>query len=136
MLRFLEHAAAVSLDAARGCVRWGVTGRTAVIAVPYLWLLLFFLIPFIIVLKIAFSETQIAHAAVPAAVRSGRRTRSLQIKLNVGNFLFLVEDSLYWQAYLNSLKVAGDLDAAVPADRLPDGLRHRARRHRRGATSC
>src|SRR6185312_8777858 len=30
----------------------------------------------------------------------------LQIKLNVGNFLYLVEDSLYWTAYLNSLKIA------------------------------
>ena len=40
-------------------VRWGLTGRTFVIAVPYLWLLLFFLVPFIIVLKISFSEPRI-----------------------------------------------------------------------------
>ncbi len=30
----------------------------------------------------------------------------LQIKLNLGNFAFLVEDDLYWKAYLNSIKVA------------------------------
>ena len=37
---------------------------------------------------------------------SGRKTACVEIKLNVGNFLFLVEDSLYWKAYLNSIKVA------------------------------
>ena len=31
----------------------------------------------------------------------------LQIKLNLGNFAFLVEDDLYWKAYLNSIWVAG-----------------------------
>ena len=30
----------------------------------------------------------------------------VEIKLNVGNFLFLVEDSLYWKAYLNSIRIA------------------------------
>jgi putrescine transport system permease protein len=30
----------------------------------------------------------------------------VQVQLNLGNFLFLVEDSLYWKAYLNSIKVA------------------------------
>ena len=37
---------------------------------------------------------------------TGPATRSLQIKLNLGNFAFLVEDDLYWKAYLNSIKVA------------------------------
>jgi putrescine transport system permease protein len=31
----------------------------------------------------------------------------LQIQLNLGNFAFLVEDDLYWTAYLNSIWVAG-----------------------------
>ena len=39
--------------------RMGVTGRTFVVGVPYLWLLLFFLIPFIIVLKISLSELRL-----------------------------------------------------------------------------
>ena len=59
ILRFLQQWPPYRWTQAR-LVRWGLTGRTAVIAVPYFWLLLFFLIPFIIVLKIAFSETQIA----------------------------------------------------------------------------
>jgi putrescine transport system permease protein len=87
-------------------LRWGVTGRTAVIAIPYFWLLLFFLVPFIIVLKISFSETQIAMPPYqPLLQWTGEKV--LEIKLNIGNFLYLVEDSLYWRAYLNSIKVAG-----------------------------
>lgn len=87
-------------------LRWGVTGRSAVIAIPYFWLLLFFVVPFIIVLKIAFSETQIAMPPYqPLLQWTGDKV--LEIKLNIGNFLYLVEDSLYWRAYLNSIKVAG-----------------------------
>ena len=82
-----------------------LSGRTAVIGVPYFWLLLFFLIPFLIVLKIAFSETQIAMPPYQPIVQwAGDKV--LTIKLNMGNFLFMVEDSLYWKAYLNSVRVA------------------------------
>jgi putrescine transport system permease protein len=104
LLRFLETLPPYRWTRAR-LVHWGVTGRTAVIAVPYLWLLLFFLIPFVIVLKIGFSETQIALPPYQPLV-AWTQERILQIKLNVGNFLYLVEDSLYWRAYLNSLKIA------------------------------
>jgi putrescine transport system permease protein len=80
-------------------------GRTLVTAVPYLWLLVFFLIPFIIVLKISFSSSQIAMPPYePLLHWTGEKI--LQIKLNLGNFAFLVEDDLYWRAYLNSIKVA------------------------------
>ena len=37
-----------------------VIGRWFVVAVPYLWLLVLFLIPFLIVLKISFAEQDIA----------------------------------------------------------------------------
>ncbi len=85
--------------------RLGLQGRTAVTAVPYLWLLLFFLIPFVIVLKISFSTSQIAMPPYePLLHWTGDKV--MQIKLNLGNFAFLVEDDLYWRAYLNSIKVA------------------------------
>jgi putrescine transport system permease protein len=85
--------------------RWVPTGRTLVTSVPYLWLLLFFLIPFVIVLKISFSSTLIAMPPYePLLNWTGEKI--LQIKLNLGNFAFLVEDNLYWKAYLNSIKVA------------------------------
>jgi len=81
------------------------SGRTLVTAVPYLWLLLFFLIPFVIVLKISFSETQISMPPYSPLV-SWASDKMLQIKLNLQNFAFLIQDNLYWKAYLNSIKVA------------------------------
>ena len=85
--------------------RLGLDGRSVVTAVPYLWLLLFFLIPFVIVLKISFSTSQIAMPPYePLLHWTGEKV--LQIKLNLGNFAFLVEDDLYWKAYLNSIWVA------------------------------
>ena len=104
LLRFLETLPPYRWTRSR-LVQWGVTGRTAVIAVPYLWLLLFFLIPFVIVLKIGFSETQIALPPYQP-IFAWTSERILEIKLNIGNFLYLVEDNLYWTAYLNSLKIA------------------------------
>ncbi|MEQ1580599.1 MAG: ABC transporter permease subunit [Steroidobacteraceae bacterium] len=105
ILRVLNHFPPYRWTHAR-LLKWGVTGRTLVIAVPYLWLMLFFLVPFIIVLKIAFSETQIAMPPYQPLIQwLGEKTVSLTI--NFGNFLFLLEDNLYWKAFLNSLKVAG-----------------------------
>lgn len=87
--------------------RWGVRGRTAVIALPYLWLLLFFVIPFVIVLKISFSETQIAMPPYePLLQWTGDRLADLRLNINPGNFLYLLEDNLYVLAFINSIKVA------------------------------
>jgi putrescine transport system permease protein len=85
---------------------WLPRGRTGVIAIPYVWLLLFFLIPFVIVLKIAFSDSRIAMPPYePLFQWAGDKV--VEIKLNLGNFAFLIEDNLYWKAYLNSIFVAG-----------------------------
>ena len=40
--------------------RFGITGRGLVVALPYVWLLLFFVVPFVIVLKISFSDIDLA----------------------------------------------------------------------------
>jgi putrescine transport system permease protein len=86
-------------------VRWGITGRTAVTAVPYLWLLLFFLVPFIIVLKIAFSEARIGMPPYAPLV-TWIDGSVAQINLQLKNFANMFQDSLYAKAYLNSIKVA------------------------------
>ena len=91
---------------ARVLHRLGLDGRTAVIAVPYLWLLMFFLVPFVIVLKISFSDAQISMPPYQPLLH-WVSDKALQIQLNFGNFAFLVEDNLYWKAYLNSIWVAG-----------------------------
>jgi putrescine transport system permease protein len=86
-------------------VGWGITGRTAVVAIPYFWLLLFFLVPFIIVLKIAFAEARIGippYSPLVEWIDGG----VAQVKLNFATFRTMIEDSLYWKAYLNSIKVA------------------------------
>jgi putrescine transport system permease protein len=86
--------------------RLGVSGRTLVIAAPWLWLLLFFLIPFVIVLKISFADTQLGIPPYTPLVEWTDK-HYLQFKLNIGNYLFLFKDSLYLDAFLSSLKVAG-----------------------------
>jgi putrescine transport system permease protein len=80
-------------------------GRNAVIAVPFFWLFLFFLVPFAIVLKISLAE---AALGVPpfSALFSWVGDAVLQVRLNLGNYRFLGEDPLYVGAYLNSLRIA------------------------------
>ncbi len=78
-------------------------GRSrAVIGVPYVWLLLFFLLPFLIVLKISVSEMDIASVKDVVTVQDGK----LDLNLRFGNYLTLVTDDLYFSTYLSSLKYA------------------------------
>lgn len=86
--------------------RAGLTGRALVIGVPSLWLLLFFLIPFVIVLKISFAETRWLGSPPYSPLFEWVNSQFLQVRLNTGNYLFLLRDSLYVQAFLSSVKVA------------------------------
>ena len=83
--------------------------RRLLVAVPYLWLTLLFLVPFGIVLKIAVSDAAIAIPPYTprldlSAGFSG--LREFWGALDFENFTFLAEDALYWKAYLSSLKIA------------------------------
>jgi putrescine transport system permease protein len=80
-------------------------GRGTVIGVPYLWLLLFFLLPFLIVLKISFAEFRLGLPPY-TPLFEWLEGSYLQIRLALGNYLFLGQDPLYITAYLSSLKVA------------------------------
>jgi putrescine transport system permease protein len=80
-------------------------GRRLVVAAPYLWLLLFFAIPFVIVFKISFSESRIAMPPY-APLWEWAGEQMLAIKLNLANYAFLFTDDLYVSSYLYSLKVA------------------------------
>jgi putrescine transport system permease protein len=104
MLRVLESLPPYRWTRAR-LLRWGITGRTAVVAIPYFWLFLFFLVPFIIVLKIAFSESQIAMPPYQPLLQWSN-DQVVNIKLSLRNFAFLFNDALYVKAYLNSLRIA------------------------------
>jgi putrescine transport system permease protein len=80
------------------------TGRRLVIGVPFVWLALFFLLPFVIVLKISFAEADVAIP--PYTEIFAYAEQQLQVVINLGNYIFLSEDDLYWAAYAGSLKIA------------------------------
>ncbi len=84
--------------------RWLPGARWGVIAPPYLWLIVFFAIPFLIVLKISFSR--LAIAMPPYTPILEYVDNAFHLKLNLGNYLNLLTDSQYIAAYLSSIKIA------------------------------
>jgi len=80
------------------------SGRTTVIGIPFLWLLLFLVFPFAIVFKISFAE--MAVAIPPFTELLTFVEEKLSLSLNIGNYLFLLKDQLYVTAYLSSLRIA------------------------------
>jgi putrescine transport system permease protein len=79
-------------------------GRQAVIGVPFLWLFLFFALPFLIVIKISFAEADVAIP--PYTEIFSYAEQKLDIVLNFANYALLSGDDLYISAYLGSLKMA------------------------------
>ncbi|KQU97137.1 putrescine/spermidine ABC transporter permease [Mesorhizobium sp. Root102] len=80
-----------------------------VIIVPYVWLLFFFLIPFVIVFKISLSQTAIAIPPyTPALDFSGGISGFIaQLKqLSLDNYTWLTQDALYFNAYVTSVIIA------------------------------
>ena len=73
-------------------------------AIPYFWMLLLFLLPFLIVFRISFSE--VAIAVPPYTELFSYEDGLVNIVLNVGNYFNLLEDTIYLDSYLQSLKVA------------------------------
>ncbi len=82
-----------------------VAGRWAVISLPYLWLLLFFLVPFIIVFKISLSDIRLGMPPYQPMLQ-WVEAQMVNIQVNLGNYAFLFEDPLYRNAYLHSLNTA------------------------------
>ncbi|WP_163831335.1 ABC transporter permease subunit [Spartinivicinus ruber] len=85
-------------------LRWIPSGRSFIVGIPYGWLLVFFLVPFIIVLKISLSEAETAIPPYSEVFQYADET--IKVILNLGNYLFLLEDDLYLAAYISSLKIA------------------------------
>ncbi|MBN2885865.1 MAG: ABC transporter permease subunit [Chromatiaceae bacterium] len=75
------------------------------IGIPYVWLGIFFLLPLLIVLRISIAEPALAQPPYTALwewIDQG----VLQIHINLQNFILVWEDSIYLDAFLNSLWVA------------------------------
>ncbi|MBD0413091.1 ABC transporter permease subunit [Oryzicola mucosus] len=80
-----------------------------VIVVPYLWLLAFFLVPFIIVFKISLSTTAIAMPPYEPVMTlsNGIGAFFAQFRdLHFDNYAWLGGDPLYMRAYLSSVVIA------------------------------
>jgi len=77
-------------------------GRSAVIGVPYLWLLAFFLAPFLIVLKFSLAEMGAVSPEPLLTMADG----AVKIVMKYSNYIALAGDGLYFTAYVSSLKYA------------------------------
>ena len=83
--------------------------RLIVIGIPFTWLLLFFLVPFVIVIKISLSDPAIAIPPYSPTLELSGGLAGLKAffsQLDFENFTFLTLDPLYYTAYLSSLKIA------------------------------
>ena len=76
------------------------------IALPYLWLLVFFLLPFVIILKISLADPIVAQPPfTPFFDGNGK------LSVTANNFLFLLTDKLYVVTYLKSVLMAATATA-------------------------
>jgi putrescine transport system permease protein len=87
----------------------GGWGALLVVWAPYLWLVVFFLVPFLIVVKISLSQTAIALPPyVPTLDTSAgwEGIKAFFAGLGLDNYRTLFSDSIYALSYLKSLEVA------------------------------
>ena len=79
--------------------------RSIVIAIPFIWLLLFFLFPFFIVAKISLAELAIAS---PPFTKMIEWTSSgvVTIRIVFDNFTYILTDNLYFDTYINSVRIS------------------------------
>ncbi|MEM9716773.1 MAG: ABC transporter permease subunit [Pseudomonadota bacterium] len=83
--------------------------RFSLIALPYAWLLLFFLVPFAIVFRISLSDIALAippYTPVFALADGWEGLRQKLSELDFDNYVWLTGDPLYYTAYLSSLRIA------------------------------
>ncbi|SFD14829.1 putrescine transport system permease protein [Bosea sp. CRIB-10] len=77
-----------------------------VAAIPYLWLVAFFLVPFVIVLRIALSDAATDQPPYAPHFPGFAQLGEFLGALDLENFRLLGDDPLYWQSYLSSLRIA------------------------------
>jgi len=78
--------------------------RAFLIAVPFVWLVALFLIPFVVVFKISLSDIALAIPPYTPTAKDG--IWNMLSQLDFENFIFLTTDNLYWRAYVSSLQIA------------------------------
>jgi putrescine transport system permease protein len=110
------HRAPGAQSIGRALTAIGLRPRTVVILIPYLWLTLFFLIPFLIVLKISLARLAIAQPPfTPLFVCADPASTSLvgcffsgelDLQPSLSSYGFLFSEALYFKAYWNSVQTA------------------------------
>ncbi|MDP2120698.1 MAG: ABC transporter permease subunit [Hoeflea sp.] len=83
--------------------------RRLVIIIPYAWLLIFFLVPFLIVLKISLSEPVMSMPPyAPTFDMADGISGIIEAfrQFSFSNYLWLTEDALYINAYISSITIA------------------------------
>ncbi len=101
----LESGAKVSSFLSELARRMQAGWQTIVVVVPFFWLLIFFLLPFFIVLKISLAESLIAVPPFSPLLEFAEEG-VLSIQLVFENFAYLWEDEFYVKTYFNSLKIS------------------------------
>ncbi len=84
-------------------------GARLVVLIPYLWLAAFFLVPFLIVLKISLSHTAVAQPPYEPTFDPAAGWEALKdffAALSFENYAFIASDWLYLASYLKSLEIA------------------------------
>lgn len=84
---------------------FGSLKRYLVILPPFIWLGLFFLIPFFVVLQVSLSDPALTRPPFTAIFNWDGWWPS-EFTGDLENYAFLWSDDLYWRSYLNSLKIA------------------------------
>jgi len=82
------------------------SAKWLVVIIPYLWMVLFFLTPFLIIVKISLSDTAIAMPPYTPVLEGFAAIGDFISQLDFENYVFLTEDSLYFNAYVSSLRIA------------------------------
>jgi len=80
----------------------GTWGKAIVIGIPMGFLLLVFLLPFLVVFKISVSEMETVFFKDILTLTD----QSITLDIKFGNYISLTKDSLYFEAYLSSIKFA------------------------------
>ena len=83
--------------------------QSLVVRIPYLWLLAFFLVPFLIVLKISLSQTAIAQPPYVPVLDLAAGWPGLQAffaALSFDNYVLIGSDPLYLLSYVKSVEIA------------------------------
>jgi putrescine transport system permease protein len=87
-----------SEDGRRRWLRWAILP-------PYLWLLLFFLAPFAIILKISLADPLVAQPPFTPLLDWGADLGQ-RLLVTLDNYAFVFQDHFYVTIYLSSVKIA------------------------------